>query len=309
MAKARNHVSAVDGEYYFPRGYTLSDNRIEDDLQRHISPAAYVVWRQYLRFWGANKRRAYPSLAHLSKVTGLSEKTIRKCNRELKDKKFINYSSGKKGRANTYYYKSVDDIMNVYYGAHVSDDVKEEEKEPILEVNGALSDKVERTLDELTNKERVFADMFVESFKNWYKNKTGFRYELEPRDANAIVLSLGQITKDIDRCCKLAELFFTTRNSYINKSDRSIFFFFRPKIQKALIAEYSESDEGRWEAQAEKIWNEIRWTLQEDALGAPKDIRKWVKDNTRLSGANKDRDEYVISYLVKKTREYLEANQ
>ena len=100
----------VNEETNFPCGFTISDNRVEMYLQRKISPTAYIVLRQYIRFWGSDKKICYPSLEYLSELTNLSEKTIRKANKELLKKKFllhIEKGNDYKKKANIYYCNSI----------------------------------------------------------------------------------------------------------------------------------------------------------------------------------------------------------
>ena len=306
----QSHVINVDGEYNFPRGFTISDNRIEDMLQRHLSPGEYVVWRQYLRFWGSNKKKAYPSLAYLSNVTGMSEKTIRKCNKELSRKKFLTYISGGPGRSNLYTYKPIQKIIKYYYGSEDAKNVVVEEHTVAIREVEPDSKKVNEVFDKLTDKESVFVNAFRCEFVKGYEERYSYAYELDEKDAKTLVGKANELI-DIEKYTNLIKTFFTTKNSYIDKSDRSIYFFFRPTVIKSMVSEYNSTDKGRWEAQAEKMWNDIRWTLQDDALGKPeyKDIEKWIRERIKLGGANKKRDEHVVAILVKRVREYLESTQ
>lgn len=303
----KSHVVNVDGEYNFPRGFTISDNRIEDMLQRHLAPGEYVVWRQYLRFWGSNKKKAYPSLAYLSNVTGMSEKTIRKCNKELRRKKFLTYISGGPGRSNLYTYRPIEKIIKYYYGSEDAKDVVvEEDHVPIREVERD-DQKVRSIFDKLTDKESVFVASFLSSFKEGYDSRYGYVYEPDEKDAKVLVEKANDLT-DIEKYINLIKTFFTTKNSYIDKSDRSIYFFFRPTVIKALVSEYSDTDKGRWEAQAGRIWSEIEEKLV-DNRPEYSEIESWIRENTHLGNANKRRDEHVVTILVKRVREYLESNQ
>lgn len=301
----KSHVINVDGEYNFPRGFTISDNRIEDMLQRHLTPSEYVVWRQYLRFWGSNKKKAYPSLAYLSNVTGMSEKTIRKCNKGLSKKDFLSYVSGGPGRSNLYTYKPIEKIIKFYYGSEDAKNVIEEKGEPIREVETDPK-KVESILGELSDKKSVFVNAFIDKFREGYSDRYGYSYEVDEKDAKTLVEKIDEIS-DIDKQFNLVNTFFSTKNHYIDKSDRSIFFFFRPTVIKALISEYNGTDKGRWEAQANRIWNDLEKKLETEK--PLKNIEKWIRDNTHLGNANKKRDDHVIDILVKRVREYLESNQ
>lgn len=299
----RPPVVNVDGEYNFPRGFTISDNRIEDMLQRHLSPTEYVVWRQYLRFWGSNKKKAYPSLSYLSTVTGLSEKTIRKSNKELSRKKFLTYVSGCPGRSNLYTYQPIEKIIKYYYGSEDAKDViVQDEPTPIREVDPGTT-KVESIFDKLSNKDSIFVNAFIERFREDYKSRYGYDYELDDKDAKELVDRAAELT-NVDLYINLIDTFFKTRNSYIEKSDRSIYFFFRPTVMKAVISEYNDSDVGRWDAQAARLWEKLEKELKNQT---PKDIEEWVVENTHLGGANKKRDNHVIAILVKRVREYLES--
>lgn len=275
----------------FPRGFTITDNRIEDNLQRFLTPSEYAVWRQYLRFWGSNKKKAYPSLAYLSKVIGISEKTIRKCNKELVRKKFLTYIQGGPGRSNLYIYKSIDSIL-AYYKVKLEPKA-DKEREPIVE--GGSLDKVDKALNKLEDNRKSASDSFIKTFKEEYFNKFGCEYILEERDAIAIYKSILSDNYD-----KLIETFFDSKNKYIKKSDRSIYLFFRPTIIKSVIAEYSETDRGRWDAQV----NNIIANLKTKKLLPNKttDIEPWLNENVKLSGANSERDAYVKAALVEKVR-------
>jgi len=304
---SKKHVINITGSCNFPRGFTITDNRIEDELQRFLTAAEYVIWRQYLRFWGSDKKKAYPSLSYLSKVTGLSEKTIRKCNKNLKDKKFINFYSGTFGRSNIYHYKPIEDIIKLHCTKNIQERLGESEEElegQVAEVVGTRSNKVRQLLDEFGNKERVLVELFISTFESEYSNKFGFPYELDEKDINSLLLNTDIIVNE--KIYKLTEVFFKTKNQFINKSDRSIYFLFRPKIIKTLISEYNTSDEGRWEAQAERIWNEIFDRLKTEKPELL-DLKEWL--GKKLSGGNKTRDEYILTLLTKKYKEYLYSAQ
>lgn len=285
----KSHVASVDGEYYFPRGFTISDNRINDNLQRFLTPSEYSVWSQYLRFWGSNKKKAYPSLSYLSKVIGLSEKTIRKCNKELVKKKFLTYIQGGPGRSNLYIYKSIDSILT-HYKIKARPKVAEE-REPIAE--GSSIDKVERTLNKLNDERKKASDSFIETFKERYFNKFSCEYILEERDAIAIYKSILNDNYD-----KLIDTFFNSKNKYIKKSDRSIYLFFRPTIIKSVIAEYGETDRGRWDAQVNNIIANLK--TKKLLPNMSDNIESWLSENVKLSGANSERDAYVKAALVEK---------
>lgn len=298
----QSHVINIDGEYNFPRGFTISDNRVEDMLQRYLTSSEYAIWRQYLRFWGSNKKKAYPSLAYLSNVTGLSEKTIRKCNKELRKKKFLTYISGGPGRSNLYTYRSIEKIIKYYYGNENAKNIKLEEVAPIREDSFK---KVNEIFEQLTDIESINVMMFISCFRDGYTERYGYPYELDEKDAKVLIDKAKDLSDK--KYLNLINPFFNTKNAYIEKSDRSVYFFFRPTILKTIISEYNESDKGRWEAQAEKLWNEIKLKLTDNKPEYSK-IENWVRKNTRLGNANKKRDEHVIAILIRRTREYLESN-
>jgi hypothetical protein len=295
-----NHVVNISGEHHFPRGFTISDNRIEDDLQKFLTPAEYVIWRQYLRFWGSNKRKAYPSLSYLKESTGLSEKTIRKCNKELKEKKFLTYVSGKSGKSNLYTYKPIEEIMKHYYGTTVVGREEKSERTPIYEAKDIIT--IGDFLQSLNDQQAICVSVFLNHYLEKYKEILGYEYNLDKNDEKSIKKQITDLCSNIDRYVKLIDAFFTSKNSYIQKSDRSIYFFFTPKIKKILISEQSQTDQGRWDAQAEEIWNKIK----EDVSNRPNrsGIKDWLTSKIHFSGANKTRDEYVINCLIKKTEEY-----
>src|SRR6056297_2633843 len=142
-------VINVNEQCSFPNGYTITDNRIEDFLQKLLSPSAYVVWRQYLRFWGGDKSSAYPSLAYLSERTGMSEKTIRRCNKELVEKGFMTYIPGNSKRANQYYYISIENLMSKFYGGQIMEEKPTRPKASIKEKDSKTEDKIRKRLEDL----------------------------------------------------------------------------------------------------------------------------------------------------------------
>ncbi len=298
-----NSILTVDGEYNFPRGFTISDNRIEDMLQRLISPAEYVVWRQYLRFWGSNKKKAYPSLSYLSQVTGLSEKTIRKCNKALKQKEFLGYITGGPGRSNVYTFRSIPLLIKKYYGSENASKIKKKEEEDLTPIRDVDDDKVRKIFEaaglsfNIKTKINEFADYFSNAYSKYY----GYSYEVDERDAKKFIEKSNEfIDNNYNR---LIDTLFKSQNTYIKSSDHSIYFFFSPGTQKTIIAEYNESDTGRWSKQANIIWSNIL------SRGIPEtidDIESWIRSENHLAGANKIRDEYVVALLVEKIEKFLE---
>jgi hypothetical protein len=295
-------VISVNEACSFPNGYTMTDNRIEDYLQKFLSPAAYTVWRQYLRFWGGDKSYAYPSLSVLKERTGMSEKTIRKCNKELAEKGFLTYQSGHANRANQYTYVPIEDIMVKYYGQETII-TQSDYKPPIKE-------KVE-PLDKLYSKIKKsnieVVENFLLTFKRAYREKMNCNYALDAGDVNAIVKNVDRITEETIFIKQLIEVYFTTKNNVITQSDRSIVYFFQPKTQKILTSEHSNSDHYRWLHQAEAIWA----TELEQQLGSytqDVDVKKFIKDRVKLPGANKERDQFILEYLIDKFKSYLTTN-
>lgn len=287
------HVVSVEGDIRFPRGFTISDNRIEDELQKFLSPSAYCIWRQYLRFWGSNKKRAYPSLSYLSEATGLAERTIRKCNKELIKKKFLKKKSGDSTKSNSYFYVPIEDIIRQ---CKVENIIVEEEHTELIREQPYNFDKVIHIIDKSECSSEIRS--FIYNFCGSYVIKFGFDYTLEEDDAQALIKNVN-LVKEQPRIFYLIKLFFKTKNEYIDESDRSIYLFFRPKVLKALISEYANSDEGRWEAQAEKMWKEVG----SDLIGkTAEEIETLVKAEIHFGSANKIRDEFVIKYLIDKAQ-------
>ena len=286
----------------YPNGFCISDNRIEDFLQRFISPSSYVIFRQLLRFWGANKTKAYPSLRTLSKRTGLSERTIRGCNEELVAKNFIQKNSGKLHLSNSYYYIPIEKILIEYYD---TTDPSEKRKVEVEDRRAKLA-KVKKPLDQLSDKERVFVEMVLTNFMEAYEEKIGQPYEVESNDVRAMIENATKLVVAGDLPYYLIDIFFETKNEYIQKSSYNLFLFFRPKIQKALLAEYHKSDRGRWEAQAKKLWEEARPKVEKlfDEHRHPESITDWINKNVKFSSANTDRDEFVRRYLTKAIKEF-----
>lgn len=299
-------VVSVNTKINWPRGFTITDNRIEDELQRFLSPSAYCVWRQYLRYWGGTKKRAYPSLSTLSKVTGLSERTIRKCNKELVKKKFLKKKSGNSNSSNTYFYVKIESILK-YYTNRIEVVEEQEETLPPIHEEQPNFEKVDELFSHLETKQQVALRGLLLLFRKLYKEKLGFDYVESVKDVESLIENAEPMLLNLDRYETLFNLFFSTKNKYIEESDRSLYFLFRPKIMKTLISEYANTDAGRWEAQAEKHWKAIQDILRWDAthLNGRDETEEFVRLNIKLSGANKKRDQFIIDYLVNKVERYL----
>ncbi len=299
---AKKNLVNVDGDFSFPNGFTISDNRIEDCLQRHVSPAAYVVWRQYLRFWGGDKKIAYPSLSLLSERTGLSEKTIRKCNKELVCKGYLKYTSGNSSRANNYYYVSIEDLVKRY---EIQENIKNESTQntksegddflPIKEHN-KISSKITEQLSELRELDRSIAKAFLNEFQDVYKNQFGIAYPLETRDMKAIISNIEELRNQFTTYRSIISQYMKSKNKFIEESDHSIFFFFRPKVVKSIVSEFGQTDIGRWIMQAKKIIDELQFEI--DKMNE-KDIEIYLNNKIKnyLNGANSQRDEFVAKYI------------
>lgn len=300
---ARRSVANVESEYYFPRGFTITDNRIEDYLQRHITPSAYVVWRQYLRYWGSDKKTAYPSLALLSERTGLSEKTIRKANHELVKKGYLRYSSGNSKRANSYYHIPIEDIIAKYEKLEASTNAGQEDSEgadenvpPIREYNKQQKDKASKELNKLDSSDRAIAEAFIDAFRDAYYQTYNIRYPLEARDVREVALNIEDLKSNFQTYKSLLTQFMKSRSQYIAESDHSLFLFFRPKIIKTLMSEFSQTDIGRWIHQSQKIVEELKQEIEEEQ---PEDLKKYLEERvkTYLTGASKQRDQFVEDYI------------
>lgn len=263
------NVYNIDEPVNFPRGFTISDNRIEDDLQKILSPKAYCVWRQYLRFWGSDKKDAYPSLLYLANATGLSKKSIREANKELVRKDFIRYTRGNSTRSNTYHYIDINIIHSKYYSHR----------------------KYEKENDELTENETLI----LIDFKLKYNEHFGEQYLATKRDYKCI--KEFTLKYDLDTIFEIIKIFFKTKNTYITNSDYSLYFFMKEHTQKILRSEFIQSDIGRWRAQAERIFKEHIYNKIESIKD---DTSEWLEKNINLSGANKERDEYIFSFLKSK---------
>jgi hypothetical protein len=280
----------------------MSDNRIEDCLQRFISPSAYCIWRQYLRFWGGDKKKAYPSLAYLSRVTGLSERTIRKVNKELVKKGFMRMISGHSNKSNTYLHIEINKILKLYEKKTELIEIKEEADPPVSEIENE-SFIAQKFIDKLGDREATFVSMFLGIFKNEYKEYFGIEYNEDAGDVKAIIDNVKDICENDKRYIKLIEIYFKQDN-YLDTSDRSIYFFFRPKTLKMLASKYLQTDMGRWDSQAEDIWTKQLKSIAnnksiEDKIKYPNEA-DWIKSRVKFGGANKNRDTYVLSYLVDK---------
>jgi hypothetical protein len=282
-------VYSVNDDVRFPRGFTIYDNRIQDELQRHLSASAFCIWSQYLRFWGGDKKKAYPSLSYLSAATSLSERTIRKCNKELVDKKFLKKKSGSSNSSNIYYYVSIEKILQYYTDGTEPEAEKESIIEKPIDVPSLIAD-----VDG-----QVAAALFINTFIGWHNGE----YVLSEKDKEAIV----ENSTDLNPL--LLDLFFKTKNDWIASSDHSVYFFFRPKTQQILKSEYLKSDVGRWSAQAEREWAAIGPILQNPQTPASEllnlNIDNFIKTYVRFSHGNSNRDAFVYQYLEQKIKAYL----
>jgi len=297
-----NDIVVVNKAVSWPNGFCISDNRIEDCLQRFISPSAYCVYRQYLRFWGGDKKKAYPSLAYLSKVTGMSERTIRKVNKELVKKGFMKMTSGHSNKANTYLHIEISKILKLYEKKTESIDNEEELNPPISEVE-VDSTKAQKLIDNLVDRDGVWTTLFLEKFKAKYKESFGIEYHEDENDVKAIVANIKDIWENDKRYFNLIEVYFKPDN-YFDTSDRSIYFFFRPKTLNNLASKYLQTDIGRWDAQAEDVWNKqlkaiVNNKSIEDKIQYPNE-GDWIKARVKFGSGNKARDAYVLSYLLEK---------
>lgn len=298
-------VVNVSESCHFPFGYTMTDNRIEDYLQRLLSPGAYVVWRQYLRFWGGNKESAaYPSLSYLSERTGMSEKTIRKCNRELVEKNFMLYISGNSKKSNQYYHIPIEKIMTIHYGNEYGPegtlDKENNPVPPVKQKDQRIERKIKGVLDSLDDENRSTAEDFLNIFKTKYKSKMGAPYVTEYTDVSTLVSNLENIKQNYKLYTGLIERYFDSKNKYIEISDYSIHFMFVPKVIKALISEYYQTNYGRWLSQANKIAEKLERELQEKRIEDKDEIVKYIEDNVNFSGANQERDKFVYERIIEK---------
>lgn len=300
---ARNSIANVEGDYSFPRGFTISDNRIEDCLQRHITPSAYVIWRQYLRYWGGDKTTAYPSLAHLSKRTGLSEKTIRKCNKELVEKGFLHMTSGNSQRANNYYYIPIEDIVRKYETQEEagqegpqSSGTEGDNVPPIIQHDNKQSNNTNKLIDSYEEPDKSIIKAFIDEFNSEFKEKFSIKYPIEVRDVKAIAKNIDDLKDNFPLYCQLISLYITTRTNYIDESDHSIFFFFRPQVIKTLTSEFNQTDMGRWIQQAQKSIASIEPETKEMSKNDIRDYLENIKDSY-MKGANQERDEFVKKYI------------
>ena len=278
-------VFSTNDDVRFPRGFSVTDNRIQDELQRYLSPSAYCIWSQYLRFWGSDKKKAYPSLSYLSNVTGLAERTIRKCNVELVNKKFLKKKSGSSNSSNVYYYVPIEEILNFYADGTEPKAEKESVSEKPIDVSILTCDM----------NDKVAAALFINSFISWHNGE----YVLSEKDTEAL--------KENDQNLNpiLLDTFFRAKNAYVANSDHSVYFFFRPKTQQILKAEYLKSDAGRWTAQAEKYWANIRHLVTSEVLN---DLNTFIQTNVKFNRGNSTRDAFVYKYLEQKIEAFLKDN-
>jgi len=298
MAKRHKAIINIDENVSFPKGFTISDNRIEDYLQKFLKPSEYCVWRQYLRYWGGDKSVAYPSLSKVSEKTGLSEKTIRTANKELVKKGFLKYRSGCANRSNQYHYIPIEELIKKYYGSTTLADAKKDCIEPIEQY-----DKIQKETFNLFNKISSEHKAFFTTFSKAYKEKMGMKYV--PSKSDMKTLSTVNFKDTIlDKMYALVRTFFNSRNSYIERCDYTLFFFLRPKTQQIIISEYNQTDEGMWTAQAEKHWDKIEKVMGTVDWSSHEEMEIMIKEllGARLSGASKERDDFVVNYLIDKLK-------
>jgi hypothetical protein len=305
-------VINIDEGVNFPNGFCISDNRIEDYLQRLISAQSYVVWRQFLRFWGKNKTTAYPSLKTLSERTGLSEKTIRECVEELVDKCFITKDGGNSISSNRYNYIPIENILLNYYG---TTDPRKKEKNRI-EDRRKKTTNVKKPLEKLNEKNRTFVEFLLFQFMEHYESKMGQNYDPDKKDIESLLNNVVKIRNQFDFLVELVGIFFKTRNKYIQESSYNLYFFLRPKTQNLLVAEYNQTDKGRWDSQARKIFEKIKPEIKKlnkeegwpFILSDLNSIENWIRENVKFSGGNSDRDNHVFNYLVRAIKELTSYN-
>ena len=99
------------------------------------------------------------------------------------------------------------------------------------------------------------------------------------------------------------KIFFEPDNEYIRKSDKSIYFFFVPKILKILVSEYLNTDQYRWKLQAQMDWiKKLKPVINEFSY---EDIENQIKSKVKFGVANKERDKFILNHLIKKVEEHL----
>jgi hypothetical protein len=303
-------VINVNEQCSFPNGYTITDNRIEDYLQKLLSPSAYVIWRQYLRFWGGDKSSAYPSLATISNRTGLSEKTIRRCNKELVKIGFMTYIPGNSKRANQYYYVPIGDLMKRFYGTELpeTDKTNADKQSFIKEKDSKTEDKIRKKLEELNDYDKASSLEFIRIFKDAYKDKMGIEYGLEYSDVNTLTSNIDDVSNNFILYTGLVHRMFKTDNKFIVNSDYSMHFLFVPKVKKALIAEYYQTNFGRWLAQAdrkfEKLKEEFDKEIKDKKITGEEDIKTFVDKNIDFGSGNSERDKFVYDNIIEKLRDH-----
>jgi hypothetical protein len=285
------HVVSTNENINWPRGFTILDNRIHDELQRYLRPSSFCIWCQYLRFWGSDKKKAYPSLSYLSNVTGLAERTIRSCNTELVDKKFLKKKSGSSNSSNIYYYVPIDKILK-YYKDGTEPEADKESVSETQDINDLLKD--------VAKGNQISAALFIKDFEDGH----GGQYNLNDKDIEALNQNSTQLSP------KLIDIFFKTKNPYIANSDHTMYFFFRPKTQQVLKAEFFKSDIGRWTNQAERAWAGIMPVLSNPQTPELKttilnDLNTFIKTYVKFNRGNSSRDAFVYKYLEQKIEAFL----
>jgi hypothetical protein len=292
---------SVNFPCYYPEGFSISDNRLENKLQRFISPAAYSVYRQYVKFWGSGfkKKPAYPSLSYLSDVTGLSEKTIRRANKELVEKNFIRmgkgytYQRGKYTYSNKYYNIPIKLILRKYYKEEEEFQYEEEEEsEPIYETDSNLED-LHRFTSLSENTKHFYYD-----FKKSYKTKFDAEYQLDNNDLKSLRKFSAELNENnVSDYLRYNEIFFKTTNKYIEGSNYDLYFFLTKKVLRILVKEYSESKIGGWEKSAKEIFEKhIKSNI--DLNKSKDELLKLVEDEKFYPAACKERDSFVKKKLI-----------
>jgi hypothetical protein len=99
---------------------------------------------------------------------------------------------------------------------------------------------------------------FVSEFVQRYRGALGADYHFAAKDRKKLN-SLEALLSDseIADAAKLIPLYFSSSDSLVTSSDYSIYYFFTETVQNYLAARYHSSNEGRWTAQAERIFQQL----------------------------------------------------
>lgn len=85
-------------------GFTISNNKLRDDISTTLSPVAALLYTTILSHRNTVKQRCFPTINTLHKETGISERKITDLIGELCENGYLIVESGGSRYANEYYF-------------------------------------------------------------------------------------------------------------------------------------------------------------------------------------------------------------